>query len=84
MTRYTVTWHPEAEDELAELWISAEDQDQITAAVQAIDTALRSDASAKREAVAENLRAFHAPPLRVLFVARESDCVVQIEMIRRI
>ena len=70
MMRFTVTWHPEAEDELAELWISAEDRDAITAAVLAIDTALRSDALAKGEAVAENLRAFHAPPLRVLFCSQ--------------
>jgi hypothetical protein len=84
MTRYTVTWHPEAENELTTLWLSAEDRSEITAAVQAIDLALVSDAATKGVEIAEGLRAFLAPPLRVLFVMRDADRVVEIEFVRRI
>ena len=62
MTRFTVTWHRDAEGDLA----------------------LSTDAATKGEAVSEDLRAFNSPPLRVLFVARESDRVVQVELVRRI
>jgi len=84
MTRYTVTWHPEAENELTTLWLSAEDRSEITAAVQAIDLALVSDAATKGVEIAEGLRAFLAPPLRVLFVMHDADRVVEIEFVRRI
>jgi hypothetical protein len=84
MTRYTVTWHPEAENELTTLWLSAEDRSEITAAVQAIDLALASDAATKGVEIAEGLRAFLAPPLRVLFVMHDADRVVEIEFVRRI
>jgi hypothetical protein len=33
MIRYTVTWHREAEEELAELWLFASDRNEVTAAV---------------------------------------------------
>jgi len=82
--RFTVTWNSEAEDELVELWLNASDRNEISASVQAIDLALGSDAASKGEAVAEGLWAFNAPPLRVLFVARESDRVVNVALVRRI
>lgn len=84
MTRYTVTWHRHAEDELAELWLEATDRGEISAAVQAIDLTLAIDAASKGELVAEGLRSLNAPPLRVLFVTREADRVAQIELVRRI
>ena len=42
MTRFTVIWHREAEGELVELWLSASDRNEISAAVQSIDVALSS------------------------------------------
>ena len=84
MTRYTVTWQREAEGELVELWIAAADRDAIAAAVQAVDLALSSDAELKGDAVAEGLRSVNAPPLRVLFVARQEDRVAEIVMVRRV
>lgn len=55
MIGYTLTWHREAEEELAELWLFDADRNAITAAVCAIDLALANDAAAKGEAVAEGL-----------------------------
>jgi len=84
MNRYTVTWQPEAETELVELWLEARDRNQLAAAVRAIDTDLAMDAEAKGDLVAEGIRAFNAPPLRVLFTVRPADRVVEIELVRRL
>lgn len=68
MTRYTVTWHQDAEQDLASLWISATDRDDITQAVQAIDLALSSASGSVGDQIAEGLYGLNAPPLRVLYV----------------
>lgn len=84
MTRYTVTWHPEAENELTALWLSAADRSEITSAVRAIDLALACDAATKGIQIADGLRAFLEPPLRVLFMTRDADRVIEIVFVRRI
>lgn len=84
MMRFTVTWHREAEEELAKIWVQASGRNEISAAVQAIDVALSSDAGEKGESLAEGLRSFNAPPLRVLFVIRHADRIVQVELVRMI
>ncbi len=84
MNRYTVTWQPEAEAELVELWLKASDRNQLAAAVRAIDAGLSLDAEGKGDLVAEGLRAFNAPPLRVLFTVRPADRVVEIELVRQL
>ena len=70
MMRFTVTWHPEAENELTELWLLATDREDITAAVQAIDIALATDASARGETVAEVTPSPNPDP----GLMRESSC----------
>jgi hypothetical protein len=84
MTRYTVTWQDDAEAELTELWLSAPDRSEITAAVQAVDDALSIDAESKGNRVAEGLMSFNAPPIRVLFVVREPDRVAEVQLVRRV
>jgi hypothetical protein len=41
--RFTVTWHPLAETELAEIWLQSAGREQITHALHSIDQALSSD-----------------------------------------
>ena len=48
MTRYTVVWNPLAENELAELWIGAEDRGNLSRAADLIDRELGTDAHFKR------------------------------------
>lgn len=84
MTRYTVTWQADAEAELVDIWLSASDRGEVAAAVRAIDEALSIDAGAKGDTVAEGLKSFNAPPLRVLFLVREADRVAEVELVRRI
>jgi len=84
MSRYTVTWHPDAESDLAELWMAAPDRREITSAVKAVDAALSTDAEVKGASVAEGLRSFNAPPIRVLFVVRADDRTAEVQLVRRI
>jgi methanogenic corrinoid protein MtbC1 len=44
MTRYTVVWVESAKDELAEVWMSSPDREEVVAATQAIDEELAEDA----------------------------------------
>jgi hypothetical protein len=84
MTRYTVVWLGNALDELAVLWTTARDRNAVTAAAHVIDAELSDDASTKGVEVAEGLRAFFAPPLRILFTVDEGDCVVEVVRVRRL
>jgi len=84
MIRYTVVWHGSAQDELAELWISARDRNAVTAAAHVIDVELSQDAVAKGVEVTEGLRAFFAPPLRILFTVDEGNRVVEVVRLRRL
>jgi len=84
MNRYTVTWQPAAEAELIQLWMQAQNRNQVAAAVRAIDSALAIDAESKGLLIAEGLHAFNEPPLRVLFTVRPADRVVEIELVRQL
>ncbi len=78
MIRYTVVWHREGRDELAEIWTDAQDCNAVTAAADLIDQQLADDAAKKGTELSEGLRALFVPPLRVLFVVREDDRVVEV------
>ncbi len=82
MTRYVVVWPKGAQDDLAELWISARDRKAVTAAAQVIDIELSRDAETKGVELREGLRAFFTPPLRILFTVDEGDCVVEVVRVR--
>jgi plasmid stabilization system protein ParE len=100
MTRYTVTWHAEAEQELAAIWLSTPDRDGVTAAVRMIDVTLATHPETNTSgnqhirtpthpdttghAVAEGLRCLIIPPLRVLFVSHSHDCVAEVVFVREI
>jgi len=84
MTRYTVVWHDSTLDELAEIWVKARDRNAVTAAAHIIDVELSDDAETKGVEVSEGLRAFFAPPLRILFNVDEGDRLVEVACIRRL
>jgi hypothetical protein len=84
MSRYTVVWTKTALDELAELWINARDRNAVTAAAHVIDAELSQDAATKGVEVAEGLRAFFDPPLRILFAVDEGDRIVEVAGVRRL
>lgn len=80
--RYTVVWDPEAEDELARLWMQSFVQRDITSAANAIDIALRDDPLGKGIILDHRKYELYLYPLRVLFKVTESDRLVQVLTIR--
>ena len=83
MNHYTVIQPPWVEDQLAELWLAADDRPEVTAASNAIDRELREDAENKGELVEEGLRRFALGPLLVYYSVHPGDCLVKVWSIRR-
>jgi hypothetical protein len=83
MIRYTVVWVASALDELADIWMAANDRSAVSAASDEIDRELAEDAHSKGIEVHEGLRSLLAPPLQVHFVARIDDRVVEVLQVQR-
>jgi hypothetical protein len=75
--RYTVKWHPSAEDELARLWLGAPDPGAVTKAADRIDRVLSSDPEAQGEEFYGD-RLLIELPLGVVFTVRAADRLVQV------
>lgn len=84
MNRFTVVWMPDAEGELANIWMNAGNPAAVTAAANRIDAELASDPIGTGESIREGIFRLERRPLVVLFTVRESDCVVEIESIRHL
>jgi hypothetical protein len=84
MTRYTVSWHQTAHDDLARIWLESSDRRAVELAANAIDRHLKADASEKGSPIPDDLRQLAIPPLRVLFGVSEPDRLVRIVDVTRI
>jgi plasmid stabilization system protein ParE len=82
MTRYTVTWRRGALNHLAQIWTDTADQPAVTAAANAMDAELATEAPQKGQPVSEGLRALYVPPLHVLFAVSEPDRLVEVVSVR--
>lgn len=78
MIRYTVVWHDDALNQLAQLWVNAQNRESVTLAVSAADQHLANDAASKGIAVEGGLRQVVVPPLRLLFSVSDSDRMVKV------
>lgn len=78
MTRYTVVWHDDALNLLAEVWIASAERGSITEAAQIVDIELSYDPKTKGIDVEGDLRELVVPSLRVLFSVSESDRLVRV------
>ena len=76
--RYTVIWVPDAEQELAAIWMAAGDRDAVTAAAHRIDQILRRYPDQKGESRPEGRRILLEPPLGVLFIVQPLDRIVYV------
>lgn len=83
MTRYTVVWLRDAENELAEIWLSADDCQAVADAANAIDRELLIDAHIKGQAFSKELLVLTVPPIQVLFRVSELDRLVEVASARR-
>jgi len=70
--KFTVIWAPQAENDLARLWLEAEDRGEISAAAESLDSALREDADRLGG------RILFSPPLAVDFDVITDDCIVRV------
>ncbi len=76
--KYTVLWTPQAERQLAALWMDAKHRDAITRAAHQIDALLSFDAHDAGESRFAGQRIVIAAPLGVLFVVNPQDCLAQV------
>jgi hypothetical protein len=75
---YRVIWVPEAEEELAAIWLDADDRNVITTAAHVIDSTLRLDPEVVGESRGEGRRIFWETPLGVIFVVSPDDRIVSV------
>jgi hypothetical protein len=84
MTRRTVVWVSDAESELAEIWLASSSRDRIASASHAIDVVLGQDAESVSSPLAEGMRVFEQPPLRVLFEIVDEDRMVRVLKVKQV
>ena len=84
MTRFTVVWLESSLDDLARFWIKTVHRQAITDSADLADDYLATDAHLKGEPLSEGLRAVTVGLLRLYFVVREQDRVVEIAYVKRI
>ena len=82
MTRFTVTWQDEAQDDLVGIWLNAEHRTSVTASADTIDRKLAEDPLLKGEELREGLRVIDVPPLRATFEIILDDLKVIVYRIR--
>jgi hypothetical protein len=81
--RYTVTWTPPAQDELATVWLNAPDRRAVTAASHRIDKALRNDPDTQGEEYFGD-RILEDEPLAVTFAVYPDDRLVEVPQVRHL
>jgi hypothetical protein len=67
-----------AEEELARIWLSAEDRDAVTLASDSLDRELASSPSDLGESRSSERRIAHWLPLGISFEVHEKDCSVRV------
>jgi hypothetical protein len=80
--KHTIIWSPEAEEELASLWVAFEDRAAITAAANQLESRLQSDPASQGESRSGNARILFEPPLVVTYRVFGARHVVRILSVR--
>jgi hypothetical protein len=75
---YTVIWTPDAEQELAALWLDSTQRAEVTRASHVLDMRLRADPLNLGESRSEGRRIEFEDPLGVIFRVRSEDMVVEV------
>lgn len=81
--RYTVTWLPDAEDELANLWNQALDRQAVADAANRMEQSLMRDADRKGRAK-NGRRILIDAPLAMTFTVNPDDRLVTVIWVERI
>lgn len=78
--KYMVIWLPDAQDQLAELWMNATDRNAVTQATHQIDQILAQDPSMAGEDFYGD-RLLIVPPLQIVFAIRPEDLIVEVQLV---
>jgi len=84
MTRFTVVWEDDTENQLAAFWIDATNRRKISEAVDHIDHELSTDAHHKGIDLSEGLRCLKHSSLAAYFSVELEDRMVKVWAIRLI
>lgn len=76
--KYQVIWTPTAEQDLADVWLRANDRASVTSAAESVDGLLKDDAATRGESRFGDLRVMFASPLGVSFEVDEQDRVAYV------
>ena len=76
--KYTVLWSHRAEEDLATLWVHAEERSSIAEAANEIDQRLHNNAPDEGESRSPGVRILLVPPLGVTFTVSAEDQLVRI------
>ena len=71
--RFTVTWHPRAEQQLGELWLRSPNRQQFAEAADAIDVMIAENPLAVGESRVGIARVLFVGPLAVTYDVFEAD-----------
>lgn len=84
MTRFTVVWRREAEEELAKLWLQATDRAALSSASVAIDRTLANDPAEKGADIGQGLFTLILAPLVVVYSISDDDRMVRVQLVRAV
>ncbi len=76
--KYTVVWKPEAENELADLWMKTADRHELAAAANRLEKALSSFPASIGEASHGVTRIAFDGPMGVVYDVSDADCLVTV------
>jgi hypothetical protein len=82
MNRFTVEYIPEAENELARLWLSSDDPQAFAAASNQIDDLLARDPVRNGRLLSEGLYRLEVPPLIVTYSIDDARQYVEVNSVR--
>jgi len=74
----------DAQAELAQIWLDAEDRQAVTQASAGIDTALAVDPASNAAHLSEGLWRKRMTPLEVAFAIRDQDRIVEISSVKTV
>ena len=75
---FDVIWIPEAESQLADIWLNAPDRDMVRSSAFEIDRLLAADPISSGESRPAGQRILHVLPLGIRYMVLEDESTVQV------
>lgn len=82
--KFTVVWKPAAERQLADIWLEATDRNSVTAATEALESALSTRPDDVGESRPLDCRIAFVAPLALTFRVTVADRLVEVVSVRRV